>query len=118
MNQRLCFKTEESMQNLAIGKRKIVADVLTTNESAGDGGKVGISGFGTTNAKIYTENINVQLYCNVLQNEVKQFLAKTPATAKMIFQQGLAPWYTSNMVKEKIIKLKLNVPEWPPKIRI
>ena len=33
----------------------------------------------------------------------------------MIFQQDLAPWHTSNMVKEKIVKLKLNVLEWAPK---
>ena len=103
------------MQNLAIGKRKIVAGMLTTNENSGDGGKVGISDFSTTNARIYTENINGQLYFDVLQNEVKQFLAKTPATAKMIFQQDLAPWHTSNMVKEKIVKLKLNVLELAPK---
>ena len=64
---------------------------------------------------IYTENMNGQLHCDILQNEVKQFLAKTPATAKMIFRQDLAPWYTSNMVKEKIVKLKLNVLEWAPK---
>ena len=80
--------------------------------NTGDGGKVGmwgaISGFSTTNARIYTKNMNGQLYCDVVQNEVKQFLAKTPATAKMIFQQDLAPWHTSNMVKEKIVKLKLN----------
>ena len=95
----LCFKTNELIQNLAIGKkRKIVAGVLTTNEK----------GVGTTNARIYTKNINDQLYCDVLQNKVKQFLAKTPATAKMIFQQDLAPWHTSNMGK---IKLKLNVLE-------
>ena len=87
--------------------------------NTGDGGKVGIwggiSGFGTTNARIYTDNINGQLYCDALQNEIKQFLAKTPATAKMIFQQDLSPWHTSNMVKAKIVKLKLNVLEWAPK---
>ena len=59
------------MQNLTIGKRKIVAGVLTTNENTGDEEKVGIcgaiSGFGTTNARIYTENVNDQLYCDVLQ---------------------------------------------------
>ena len=54
------------MQDLAIEKRKILAGVLTTNENTGDGGKVGILGFSTTNARIYTENINGQLYCNVL----------------------------------------------------
>ena len=99
-------------------KKKLLPKCLQQTNT-GDGGKVGIwaaiSGFGTLNARIYTENINDQLYCDVLQNEVKQFLAKTPATAKMIFQQDLAPWHTSNMAKEKIVKLKLNVLEWAPK---
>ena len=63
--------SDQSMQNLAIGKRKIVAGVVTTNENTDDGGKVGISDFSTTNARTYTENINDQLYCDVLQNEVK-----------------------------------------------
>ena len=54
--------------------------------NTGDGGKVriwgGISGFGTTNANIYTENMNGELYCDVLQNEVKQILAKNLGTRK------------------------------------
>ena len=99
-------------------KEKLLPKCLQQTNT-GDGGKVGIWGaisdFGTTNARIYTENMNGHLYCDVLQNEVKQFLAKTPATTKMLFQQDLAPWDTSNMVKEKIVKLKLNVLERAPK---
>ena len=38
--------------------------------NTGDGGKVGfrggISGFETINAKIYTKNMNGELYCDVL----------------------------------------------------
>ena len=63
----------------------------------------GICGFGATNMKIYTENMNGELYCNVLKNEVKQFLAKTPLQRKMVFQQDLALWHTSHVVKEKIV---------------
>ena len=66
--------------------------------NASDGGKAGIwgiiSGFGATDAKIYTENMNGELYCDVLQNEVRQFLAKTPAQGKMVFQQDLTQWHT------------------------
>ena len=44
--------------------------VCFQQSNTGDGGKVGIlggiSGFGTTNAKIYTENMNGELYCDVL----------------------------------------------------
>ena len=50
-----------------------------------------ISGFEAINAKIYTENMNEELYYDVLHNEVKQFVRKTPAQGKMVFQQGLAP---------------------------
>ena len=32
-----------------------------------------------------------------------------------MFQQDLAPWHTSNIVKEKIVKLKLRVLDWAPK---
>ncbi|CAF1534459.1 unnamed protein product [Adineta ricciae] len=85
----------------------------------GDGGKVGIwggiSGFGTTSAKIYTQNMNGQLYCDVLQNQVKQSMAKIPKNIKMIFQQDLAPWHTSNIVKDKIAKLKFHALDWTPK---
>ena len=59
--------------------------------------------------------MNGELYCNVLQNEVKQFLTKIPAQGEMVFQQDLAPWHTSNIFKEKIAKLKLRMLEWAPK---
>ena len=82
-------------------------------KNTGDGGKAGIwggiSSFGAINAKIYTENMSMELYCDVLQNEVKQFLAKTQVQGKMVSEQNLAPWHTSNIVKEKLVKLKLRV---------
>ena len=48
-------------------------------------------------------------------NEVKQFLQKFRAQGKIVFQQVLAPWHTSNTVKENIAKLKLGMLEWAPK---
>ena len=30
----------------------------------------------------------------------------------MMFEQDLVPWHTSNIVKEKIVKLKLRALEW------
>ena len=74
-----------------------------------------ISGFGTTTAKVYTEDMNGQLYCDVLETELKRFMAKFPKKTKMVYQQDLAPWHTSNKVKDKIAKLKLNVLDWAPK---
>ena len=67
----------------------------------------GISDFRATSAKVYTENMNRKLCCDVLRKEVKQFSAKTPAQGKMVFEQVLAPGYTSNIVKETIVKLML-----------
>ena len=32
-----------------------------------------------------------------------------------MFQQDLAPWYTSKLVSEKIVKMKLNMFEWVAK---
>ena len=49
-----------------------------------------ISGVGQTNAKIYIENMNDELGCDVLQNEVKQFLERTPAQEKMALEQDSA----------------------------
>ena len=46
---------------------------------------------------------------------MKQFLAKTPAQGRMVLQRDLAPWHTSNVVKEQIVKLKLRVLDWAPK---
>ena len=34
----------------------------------------------------------------------------------LIFQQDLAQWHTSNIVKEKIVKSKLGVLDWAPKM--
>ena len=65
--------------------------------------------------KIYTGSMNGELYCDVSQNEVKQFLAKTPVQGRMVFEQDLTRWYTSNIVKEKVVKLKLRVLDWAQK---
>ena len=59
--------------------------------------------------------MNGELYCYVLHNEVKQFLAKIPAQGKMLFQQDLVPWHMSNIVKEEIGKLQLRMLDWAPK---
>ena len=57
-------------------------------------GEVFLRSFGATNPKIYTENINGELYCDVLQSELRQFLAKAPVQEKMVSEQDLAPWHT------------------------
>ncbi|CAF1417313.1 unnamed protein product [Didymodactylos carnosus] len=59
--------------------------------------------------------MNGQLYCDVLQKELKQSMTKIPKKTEIIFQQDLAPWHTSNTVKDKTAKLKLKVFGWSPK---
>ena len=100
-------------------KEKLLPECLQ-QMNTGDGGKVGIwgggiSGFGTTISRIYSENMNGILYCDVLEKELKQSIAKIPVKNKIIFQQDLAPWHTSRIVKEKIEKMKLNLLNWTPK---
>ena len=106
------MKQKNQCKTWRLEKEKRLAEYLQQTNT-GDVGKVGgISGFGETDAKIDTENMNGGLYCDVLQSEAKQFLAKTPAQGKMVFQQDLAPWHISNIVKEKIVKLKIRAFDW------
>ena len=101
-------------------KEKLLPECLQQTNT-GDGGEVGIwsciSDFGTTTANVYTENINGQLYCDVLETELKRSMARFPKKTKMFYQQDVAPWDTSNIVKDKIAKLKVNVLDWAPKTR-
>ena len=32
----------------------------------------------------------------------------------MVFEQALAPWHTSNIIKEKIAKLQIRILDWAP----
>ena len=56
-----------------------------------------------------------KLYCDVLQHQLKHSMAQIPKNTKIFFQQDLAPWHTSNIVKEKIAKLKLDLLDWASK---
>jgi transposase len=87
--------------------------------NTGNGGKLGIwggiSGEGTTMARIFDDSMNGILYCDVLQNELKKSIARFPKKMSYMFQQDLAPWHTSKLVSEKIAKMRLNMLEWAPK---
>ncbi|CAF1477350.1 unnamed protein product [Adineta ricciae] len=87
--------------------------------NTGDGGKIGIwggiSGHGITLLKIFNENMNGTLYCDVLKHELKQSMSMLPNKSEIIFQQDLAPWHTSNIVQNTIKRMKLNVLNWAPK---
>ena len=113
------LKRKQSMQNMGrLEKEKLLPECLQ-QINTGDGRKVGIwdgiSGFGTTIVTVYMENMNGQLYCDVSETELKRSMAKFPKKTKMVYQQDLAPWHKSNIVKDKIAKLKLNILDWTPK---
>ena len=42
-------------------------------------------------------------------------MAQMPKKSNRCFQQDLAPWHKSNIVKEKIADLKLDILDWAPK---
>ena len=56
-----------------------------------------------------------KLYCDVLQLQLNHFTAQMPKRIKILFHRVLAHWYTSNIVKEKIANLKLDVLNWVSK---
>ena len=112
------LKQKKQCEIWRLEKEELLPECLQQTNT-GDGGKVGIwrgiSGFGTTNAKTDTENMNGELYCYVLRNKVKQCLAKIPGQEKMVFEEDSASWHTSNVVREKKAKLKLRKLDWAPK---
>ena len=75
----------------------------------GDGGKLNISGYGTTLSPIFFENMNGMTYCEVLRHELVQSMFMVPNKSELIFQQDLAPWHTSNIVQATIKQMKLKV---------
>jgi hypothetical protein len=79
--------------------------------NTGNGGKVGIwggiSGQGTTQAKIFDGNMDGQSYCSVLNGESKRSMTKLSDRARTVYQQDLAPWHTSSLVNDSIKTMKL-----------
>ena len=70
--------------------------------NTGDGGKLGISGYGTPLSRIFDENMNGMTYYEVLRHELVQLMSMVPNKSELIFQQDLAPWDTSNRVQATI----------------
>lgn len=87
--------------------------------NTGKAGKVGIwggiSGHGATEARVFDENMNGHLYCDVLNKELKRSMNKLQEKDRLIFQQDLAPWHTSKIVAAKMKKMKIKVLDWPAK---
>ena len=104
------LKRKNQCKICRLEKKKLLECILQID--TGSGGKVGISAFGTTATKIYTENMNGKLYCDVLQHQLKSQMTKKKSN---LFQQDLARWRASNIAKEKIANLKLDVLDCAPK---
>ena len=66
--------------------------------NTGDGGKLGISGYGTTLSRIFDENMNGMTYCEVLRRGLVQSMSMMPNKSELTFQQDLAPWHILNIV--------------------
>ena len=80
---------------MALGERKTHFRVILAMVKIWDG----ISGFGTTNAKIYTGTINGQSYYDDLETKLNRSMAKFPKT-KMVYQENFVACHTSNTVKD------------------
>ena len=76
-------------------EKHILERLQQTN--TGDDGKMGIwsgiSGFRTTNAKVHMRNMNGQLYCDVLETELKRSMAKFQKIVKW-FTKKISPTIT------------------------
>ena len=90
--------------------------------NTGDGGKLGPSdgmmGYGTILFRIFDDNRNEMIYCNVLRYDLKQSMSLVPNKNKLIFQQELAQLHTSNIVQETIKTLKFKVLDWTQRVQI
>ena len=73
-----------------------------------------ICGYDKTSLLTYSDNMNSTKYSEVLKNQLISLVKRLPKGKKYTYQCDLAPWHTSNMVKEQIRKLKINILEWPP----
>ena len=83
--------------------------------NADDGEKLGISGQDRTLSIIFNESTNGTVYYDLLKHELKQSISVLPNKSEIILQQDLAPWHTSNISRETMKRMTLNVMNWAPK---
>ena len=82
---------------------------ISTGKGGNQGTWGGISGQRSTEERIFDENMDGQRYCDALNHKLKRSTVKLPDKDKIIYQQDLAPWYTSKN------GMKLKVLDWPAK---
>ena len=68
-----------------------------------------------TEVRIFYENMDGQMHCDIFSGELKQSMVKPHSKDKIIDQQDLAPWHAYNMVKTKMKKIKVTLLDWPAK---
>lgn len=86
---------EKSGQNMAsLEKEKLLPECLEQTNT-GDGGKLGIWGaisiWDTVPARIYSINMNSDMYIDVLRNESNGYINKNKNKNEIIYQHDLAP---------------------------
>jgi hypothetical protein len=78
MNQHFYVKQRKNQCKIwRLEKEKQLRDHLQENNTA-DGGKMDIVGYGTMITRLNNEKMNGTLYCDVLEQELKQSIEKIP----------------------------------------
>ena len=104
------LKRENPHKICRLEKEKLLPECIQQTNT-GDGGKVGISAFGTAATKIYTKHVGGKLYCNVLQHQLKSSVAQMPQKIK--YFSGRPTSMTHIKYREgKNRQLKVDVLDW------
>ena len=70
-------------------KEKLFLDCIQRTNT-GDGGRVGISAFGTATTKICTENKDNEFYCDIVQHQLKPSMAQMTKKIKFFFSRRVS----------------------------
>ena len=60
----------------------------------------------------FQENMNSQLYGDILEKELQKSIKKLPKNTNVQFQHDNALWHCTDLVKAKFKKLKISVTDW------
>lgn len=87
--------------------------------ATGGGGRVGfwgtISSQGTGCFRVYGENTNSDVYCNILDDYLVPTVQLYGLEGKFMFQHDNARYHTSKQTIEKLHELNVKVLKWPAK---
>ncbi|CAF1538865.1 unnamed protein product, partial [Adineta ricciae] len=87
--------------------------------ATGGGGRAGFWGVITWKGagcfRIYTENTNSEVYCNILDNYLVPTVQMYGFENDFMLQHDNAGYHTSNKTQEKLQELNVKVLQWPAK---